>query len=132
VLVVWSHELDGILPLCHDFEEKLIKLVWRSRPALQSTTLSLNLSQAGSEVNLTETGQKEKEKAVISARDKRPPKRGWNIFRAPREVEEDEEKGAAGKTNARPIRLFAPLYGGIGAALAVRECLDAILYHISF
>ncbi|KAJ7594440.1 glycosyl transferase family group 2-domain-containing protein [Mycena floridula] len=33
VLVVWSDELDTIIPLCNDFEDRLIKLLWRSRPA---------------------------------------------------------------------------------------------------
>ncbi|KAI9068985.1 hypothetical protein FKP32DRAFT_1560577 [Trametes sanguinea] len=32
VLVVWSDSIDTIIPTCHDFEERLIKLLWRSRP----------------------------------------------------------------------------------------------------
>jgi hypothetical protein len=32
-LVVWSESIDHIVPSCHDIEEKLIKLLWRSRPA---------------------------------------------------------------------------------------------------
>lgn len=32
VLVVWSDELDSVVTTCSDFEEKLMKLVWRSRP----------------------------------------------------------------------------------------------------
>ncbi|KAF8201059.1 glycosyl transferase family group 2-domain-containing protein [Mycena galopus ATCC 62051] len=32
VLVVWSESLDAIIPTCHDFEDRLIKLLWRSRP----------------------------------------------------------------------------------------------------
>ncbi|EMD36208.1 hypothetical protein CERSUDRAFT_115155 [Gelatoporia subvermispora B] len=32
VLVVWSDSLDNIIPTTHDFEERLIKLLWRSRP----------------------------------------------------------------------------------------------------
>ncbi|EIN05530.1 hypothetical protein PUNSTDRAFT_122407 [Punctularia strigosozonata HHB-11173 SS5] len=32
VLIVWSDSLDQIIPTCHDFEERLIKLLWRSRP----------------------------------------------------------------------------------------------------
>lgn len=32
VLVVWSDELDSIIPTCRDFEDRLIKLLWRSRP----------------------------------------------------------------------------------------------------
>ncbi|KAI0763980.1 glycosyl transferase family group 2-domain-containing protein [Trametes elegans] len=32
VLVVWSDTIDTIIPICQDFEERLIKLLWRSRP----------------------------------------------------------------------------------------------------
>ncbi|KAI0746494.1 glycosyl transferase family group 2-domain-containing protein [Daedaleopsis nitida] len=32
VLVVWSDSIDSIIPICRDFEERLIKLLWRSRP----------------------------------------------------------------------------------------------------
>ncbi|KAK2467930.1 hypothetical protein APHAL10511_000225 [Amanita phalloides] len=32
VLVVWSESIDHIVPSCHEIEEKLIKLLWRSRP----------------------------------------------------------------------------------------------------
>ncbi|KAF4566319.1 hypothetical protein EYR36_011738 [Pleurotus pulmonarius] len=38
VLVVWSHSLDAIIPTCHDFEERLIKLLWRSRPPVPPST----------------------------------------------------------------------------------------------
>ncbi|TBU27325.1 glycosyl transferase family group 2-domain-containing protein [Dichomitus squalens] len=34
VLVVWSDSIDTIIPICHDFEERLIKLLWRSRPGV--------------------------------------------------------------------------------------------------
>ncbi len=34
VLVVWSESLDRIVPLCNDVDERLIKLLWRSRPGL--------------------------------------------------------------------------------------------------
>ncbi|PPQ94708.1 hypothetical protein CVT25_009563 [Psilocybe cyanescens] len=32
VMVIWSESLDRIVPICQDFEERLIKLLWRSRP----------------------------------------------------------------------------------------------------
>lgn len=34
MLVVWSESLDRIVPLCNDIDERLIKLLWRSRPSL--------------------------------------------------------------------------------------------------
>ena len=32
VLVVWSDNLDTIIPLCRDFDNSLIKLVWSPTP----------------------------------------------------------------------------------------------------
>ncbi|KAI0087250.1 glycosyl transferase family group 2-domain-containing protein [Irpex rosettiformis] len=43
VLVVWSDSIDSIIPTCNDFEERLIKLLWRSRPnALSHATSSIS------------------------------------------------------------------------------------------
>ncbi|KAF8816381.1 hypothetical protein BYT27DRAFT_7183930 [Phlegmacium glaucopus] len=36
VMVIWSESLDRIIPLCQEFEERLIKLLWRSRPLLNT------------------------------------------------------------------------------------------------
>ncbi|KAF8908094.1 glycosyl transferase family group 2-domain-containing protein [Gymnopilus junonius] len=38
VMVIWSESLDRIVPLCQDFEERLIKLLWRSRPTQPSSS----------------------------------------------------------------------------------------------
>ena len=51
VLVVWSYDLDNIIPTCRDFEDKLIKLVWRQRAAIMALS-SQPGSPAGSAVNL--------------------------------------------------------------------------------
>ena len=32
VLVVWAPSVETIIPTCRDFEDRLIKLLWRSRP----------------------------------------------------------------------------------------------------
>jgi hypothetical protein len=142
-LIVWSDNLDAILSLCHDFEDKLIKLVWRSRPVLSSTmtaSSSASPSYAGSEINLTEKvdpGKHGDASVVIPDRDKPPPTKkrmmswSWKLSKhetaaAPAagpvggDAEKDEENGALAKC-PRPIRLFAPFYGGLGAALAVCE-----------
>lgn len=135
VLIVWSDNLDAILSLCHDFEDKLIKLVWRSRLTLPSSTTassSVSPSYAGSEINLTEKTDPVKHGGmVIPDRGKPPPKKkmmnwSWKISQpetaAPcgSEIEKDEEIGKPAKP-PRPIRLLAPFYGGLGAALAVCE-----------
>ncbi|PPR00631.1 hypothetical protein CVT24_005477 [Panaeolus cyanescens] len=51
VMVIWSEVLDRIIPLCQDFEERLIKLLWRGRPTAATSASSwtaLSTSQAGS------------------------------------------------------------------------------------
>lgn len=42
VMVIWSESIDRIVPLCADFEERLIKLLWRSRPMAPSSVASGN------------------------------------------------------------------------------------------
>ncbi|KAI0288324.1 glycosyl transferase family group 2-domain-containing protein [Russula brevipes] len=37
VLVVWADGPDTIIPTCNDFEERLIKLLWRARPGFGTT-----------------------------------------------------------------------------------------------
>ena len=41
-MVIWSESLDRIIPLCQEFEERLIKLLWRTRPLLSTPAASLN------------------------------------------------------------------------------------------
>ncbi|KAL4246764.1 Glycosyltransferase 2-like domain-containing protein [Abortiporus biennis] len=36
VIIVWSDSIDSIIPTCRDIEERLIKLLWRSRPNAQN------------------------------------------------------------------------------------------------
>ncbi|KAF9788281.1 glycosyl transferase family group 2-domain-containing protein [Thelephora terrestris] len=37
VLVVWAFSIETIIPTCHDFEDRLIKLLWRTRPPVPPT-----------------------------------------------------------------------------------------------
>ncbi|KAF8346389.1 glycosyl transferase family group 2-domain-containing protein [Amanita rubescens] len=39
VLIVWSDSLDLVVPQCKEFEEKLMKLIWRSRPATSASSI---------------------------------------------------------------------------------------------
>lgn len=122
VLIVWAYNLDYIIPTCKDFEDKLIKLVWNRRSAFGSLVSSTAASSAGSDVHLTE---KEKEvvvdeKAVSGNIEKKKasPKSmrrcGLGYWFSD---QTDVEKAADGPS-ARPIRLFAPFYGGIAAGLS--------------
>ncbi|KII90397.1 hypothetical protein PLICRDRAFT_52136 [Plicaturopsis crispa FD-325 SS-3] len=130
VLVCWSDDLDAIIPLCHEFEEKLIKLVWRARvPVGRSATATF--SRTPSALDLDEKTQAvdnaamvlEKERSAPKPKDGSlwPSKWSWKLMKAKNTEagkQGDLEYGGARKS-ARPIRLFAPFYGGFGAALAV-------------
>lgn len=138
MLIVWSDDLDHIIPLCNDFEEKLMKLVWRSRPTLTtfSDATSFSASTTGSNVNLY---TKAKDAAAVASeavaalaqKEKPRPESKWNWSwksspprKSSTRVEIDVEKAPAGR-EARPIRLFAPIYGGLGTGLSL--CMYIIL-----
>ncbi|TFY58029.1 hypothetical protein EVJ58_g6671 [Rhodofomes roseus] len=125
VLVVWSYALETIIPTCRDFEEKLIHLVWKHRNAFGSLASSIAPSTyaSDSDVNLTEKTQQapvvtEKEVAELAQKkEPKPKKRNCGIFSYWVSAKEDmdSEKTASN----RPIRLFAPVYGGLAAALSI-------------
>lgn len=157
VLIVWSDDIDNIVPLCADFEEKLMKLVWRSRTrsthgsasvitagsigtasATASVAPSTSASTTASDVNLTSDPNRkmasvaEAAAVVQSQSEKATAKKGWGwswklsskkSAAAAAAKGGDPEKGANAVSEtgreARPIRLFAPIYGGLGAGLSV-------------
>ncbi|KAL0066289.1 hypothetical protein AAF712_006720 [Marasmius tenuissimus] len=128
VLVVWSDNLDNIVDLCSEFESKLIKLVWRSRSVpssssgLTSGSASIAPSSAPSDINLTEKEPTRLEdSATVAAGPKETPKKSrwnwsWKLQKKSPVANSDVEKGTK---QQRPIRLYAPFYGGFGAALSL-------------
>ena len=139
VLIVWADELDRIIPLCAEFEEKIMKLVWRSRPPapsiVTSTTNSVTPSATASNVNLNEKGSVTPipvtdaavakvlaAKEISTPADEAPASHSrwsWRLSkkRPSAPISDDVEKGPAG-WEPRPIRLFAPVYGGLGLGLS--------------
>ncbi|KAI0315682.1 glycosyl transferase family group 2-domain-containing protein [Amylostereum chailletii] len=139
VLVVWSDDLNTIIPTCRDFEDKLIKLVWALRfspsgiPTAGSVTPaepSVNQSpiDSSSEVQLNEHAPENKETSSSSAPPPPAVKHqakskgssslwGWRIGSKATRVEGDPEKASG--VSSRPMRYFAPIYGGLGAALSI-------------
>ncbi|TDL23464.1 hypothetical protein BD410DRAFT_857631 [Rickenella mellea] len=147
VLIVWSDNLDYIIPTCRDLEDKLIKLVWRSRPLLHSASASAR----GSELHLTspigmptsaspttpnsaQGSSEESTEPSSSAPPVKAKKRfGWRSTGTKQKAKAsaNAEKGVGSGEKAeggdkegqvkdpRPIRLFAPVYGGLGAALSI-------------
>ncbi|KAL0568000.1 hypothetical protein V5O48_013993 [Marasmius crinis-equi] len=127
VLVVWSDNLDNIVELCSEFEAKLIKLVWRSRSlpssasVLTSGSASIAPSSSPSDINLTGKGLAQLGDSTTTAAPKETAKKSrwnwsWKLQKKKPLASTDVEKGTK---QARPMRLYAPFYGGFGAALSI-------------
>ncbi len=142
-MVVWSDNLDGIIPICRDFEDNLIKLVWSRRHSLTSLTTpgpsiagastppvggvshtSAATNSASSDVDINEKPREATESSTTPELESSTSKPisggslwGWRIGskakRAP--APRDLERGGR---SARPTRYFAPVYGGLGLALS--------------
>lgn len=150
MLLVWSDNLDTIIPTCRDFEDKLIKLVWRARPPLSSSASALTAGSLGSmstalqssasaSASAQNISSQEKlspgqragdaapaEHADAPAKTDAPKKRsflfGWRVTGSAAKTgakKTGEKDVEAWKPEPRPLRLFAPIYGGLGAGLSV-------------
>ncbi|KAJ2912856.1 hypothetical protein MD484_g7548, partial [Candolleomyces efflorescens] len=136
VLVVWCDDLDQIIPLVREFNEKLMKLVWRSRVGNGSASIitsrtSLYVPSIGSDVQLNEKGSLPEPLPTVGTTkppaeaDKVSVKKsrkcwGWRLGSKEQAAtkEEDPEKGKDPR-EARPVRLLAPFYAGFGFGLAI-------------
>ncbi|RDX50631.1 hypothetical protein OH76DRAFT_1402239 [Lentinus brumalis] len=126
VLVVWTYNMDDIIPTCREFEDQLIKLVWNRRRStnLSLTSFPLSSSKTTSNVNLTE---KDKEQVDTKEVPPVPPlpavrhgkkKRFFGLGSYFVTDKGDVEKTADGPS-PRPIRLLAPIYNGLGVAMSI-------------
>jgi hypothetical protein len=139
VLVVWSDNLDTIIPQCRDFEDHLIKLVWSHRLSLSGITPGPSIAGTGSPAITSATNSAldvalaDKPEDMEPMAESEPSARptpggslwGWRIGSkarrapAPRDLEQ-------GGVSARPTRYFAPVYGGLGLALSTCKCCDIV------
>ncbi|KAG5341078.1 hypothetical protein C0989_011806, partial [Termitomyces sp. Mn162] len=144
VLVVWSDVLDRIVPICTDFEDRLIKLLWRASPATPSSnthTPSLCQTQsARSSIDALASPPKRTSLASMptsSPLRPAPPsakkfKRTWYGRKVPVHQPEElpmDEKGVVEQEDedskwneakqTRRTMLWAPLYNGLAAALSL-------------
>ncbi|TDL22483.1 hypothetical protein BD410DRAFT_769953 [Rickenella mellea] len=131
-MIVWSDDLDAIIPTCRDLEERLIKLLWRSRPDTQSASLiASNLSlpaptyaQQSRASTPTGTGLNsplQRSRDIQSQANIGRP----GSAHGPTHVKRDSRNSTAGLFFApgtasvkRPVRLFAAVYTGLAGALA--------------
>ena len=122
-MVVWTDDFDTIIPLAREFEEKLIKLVWKNRFAFSAP----NSTQQSPAATSSDVGLNEKAGPSIpepTARDAPPTKSKWSFGwklspKAPAAPkDQDPEKGVPEYTPRR-MRMFAPFYNGMGCALSI-------------
>ncbi|KAL9708789.1 hypothetical protein Ac2012v2_007943 [Leucoagaricus gongylophorus] len=137
VVVVWSEDLDQIISLCDEFNEKLIKYIWRTRATMHSASTSAAPSVASSTTasnthlnHHPPSSSPDAEAGAVSAvgppgkakKTKSQKSRTCNILDwrwiTSRTTETDPEKGTD-PPSPRPMRLLAPVYGGLGAALSI-------------
>jgi len=134
VVVIWTEDLDQIIPMCEEFNEKLMKYVWRSREKIHSASTSVATSVAPSttalNMNLNDPQSSSFPSAgagavtVDSPPEQTKPQKSrtckildWRRATS-RTNEADPEKGADALA-LRPMRLLAPIYGGLAAALSL-------------
>ncbi|KAF9450256.1 hypothetical protein P691DRAFT_665693 [Macrolepiota fuliginosa MF-IS2] len=126
-LVLWSYSLETMIPLCKEFEEKLIKHIWdtraKGRKPTSSISPSMNPSIINSEAPLNEKAPETaeaKERATLEAAPSQPPQRKWWSWRI-----NPQDKAVASKNGdpekkqkERKLILLGPFYAGCGAALS--------------
>lgn len=126
-MVVWTDDVDAIIPLAREFEEKLIRLAWKNRITRSApSSIRQSPTATSSDVWLNEkTGSNTSES---TPHDQVPIPSGWGFSWklsskepvAPKD--QDSEMGVPGYI-PRPMRMFAPLYNGLGCALSLCRSL---------
>jgi hypothetical protein len=110
-LIIWDEDLDNIIELSKDFEEKMMKYIWRtkSKPASLvpgTPTPSRPSSDQASSVGILADGKEEYPGSFTSQFDL--------------DAGGDPEKSQSIPTG-RPMMMYAPLYIGLGAGVGVCE-----------
>ena len=136
VLVVWSESLDTIVPIARDFEDRLIRLLWRNRPPVTSsvvTTPSVPPSVSGHSHFGTPQTQEKHVGSQSPSPDPRESRRTW----FGRKVAMSESPSVCEKAEEEPSKrttlLYAPLYNGFAAGLSIgkntyrNRCIDAYM-----
>lgn len=124
-MVVWTDDVDAIIPLAHEFEEKLIKLAWKNR-LTRSAPNSTHQSPTATSSDICLNAKTDSSTPEPIAHDRAPAtskwRFGWKLSSNRKEPDvpsgQDPEKGAPGNF-PRPMRLFAPFYNGLGCALSL-------------
>jgi hypothetical protein len=138
VLVVWSESLDAIIPTCQDFEDRLIKLLWRSRPTGPASSNPGSLAGSvfsHSSLPARPSGPYDPEKPIPvnssatarlnpsdendeKLRTKTKVRRNWygrKVGVTTTSIAPDVESGLRDR---REAKLYAPIYNGLAAGLS--------------
>ncbi|KIK67728.1 hypothetical protein GYMLUDRAFT_36478 [Collybiopsis luxurians FD-317 M1] len=127
VLVVWSNDLGNIIPIVQDFDDRLIRLLWRSRPAPGTGTSSSLRTQSfiGGSVSGHDSVSGHSQ-AHVATQGLLPPSSSDTT--EPQAIKSSRTWfGRKRVTTTSPssiepprkIALYAPLYNGLAAGLAV-------------
>ena len=119
VLVVWSDSLDTIIPIARDFEDRLIRLLWRNRPPFTSSVIS-SPSAPPSVSGHSNVGTPQVQEKLVDSESPNPtPQRfrrtwyGRKVAMSPSECEKADQEPPR-----RNTALYAPVYNGLAAGLA--------------
>jgi hypothetical protein len=144
VLVAWTDELDQIVPLCKEFEHKVVQLVWHTRPASRamfgaaSMSPSMISSHGFMNDKIAEVDEDDEGKDIAlqelakgSPQTQPPPKRSFFGFGGKSKKSATTTTSDPEKMNGveqRPMRLIAPIYNGLAAAFSLCKSLCVLLY----
>ena len=135
-MIVWADSIETIIPLCADFDARLIKQLWRTNttPMTSGTLGSASGSGRGllgaaggrgaQSADLEKRPSEEEkfaERKVEMEQVQTKKKRTWY---GRQYVPADKEKSGEGgdeseEQERRPIALFSPVYNGLAAGLAL-------------
>ncbi|KAH8830090.1 glycosyl transferase family group 2-domain-containing protein [Flagelloscypha sp. PMI_526] len=127
VLVVWSDSVENITGLVEELQQKLIQLIWKNRFLINSESAPSSPRSGATSRLPSESGIIGKEHSSMDTHEPSPPvpapKKArwfnWKIAAAPAKAITVDPEKASKSANVRPIRLFAPIYGGLGAGLSL-------------
>ncbi|KAG9311354.1 glycosyl transferase family group 2-domain-containing protein [Chiua virens] len=117
VLVVWSDSLDTIIPTVRDFEDRLIRLLWRHRPT-HSSMVSTSAPASLSGHSYVASPRPQEKHVEPDSPTPSPPRfrRTWYGRKVPLSPSECEK--ADREPSQRKTALYAPIYNGFAAGLA--------------
>ncbi|KAH9975273.1 glycosyl transferase family group 2-domain-containing protein [Lactifluus volemus] len=135
VLVVWADGPDTIIPTCNDFEDRLIKLLWRARPGFGTSPTpsrayadsTSRLSTALSDTRLPSDGAlMTPARASNAPQVVRTTRRRWygkRVIEEKQHLDPGDEPELGFMPERRPAVLLAPLYNGMAAGLSLKTLL---------